>query len=61
MTAPERVAGRPLTQVPIEDHGVIGDLHFAALVSTDADIDWLCLPRFDFASVFALSSTSKAR
>ncbi len=38
---------------PIENYGVIGDLHTVALISIDGSLDWLCFPRFDSPTVFA--------
>jgi GH15 family glucan-1,4-alpha-glucosidase len=38
---------------PIENHGVIGDLHTAALVAMDGTIDFMCFPEFDSPSIFA--------
>ncbi len=38
---------------PIAEHGVIGNLHTVALISTDGTIDWYCSPRFDSPSMFA--------
>ncbi|MFJ9736916.1 glycoside hydrolase family 15 protein [Streptomyces sp. NPDC101166] len=38
---------------PIGDHGLVGDLQTAALVSSEGVVDWFCAPRFDSPSLFA--------
>ena len=40
------------TYLPIEDHGIIGDLHTVALVGKNGTIDWCCIPAFDAPSIF---------
>ncbi len=39
--------------LPIEDHGVIGDLFTVALIGIDGSLDFLCFPDFDSPSIFA--------
>lgn len=38
---------------PIENYGIVGDMHTVALVGMNGSIDWFCFPRFDSPSVFA--------
>ncbi|MFQ5944809.1 MAG: glycoside hydrolase family 15 protein [Anaerolineae bacterium] len=38
---------------PIENYGIIGDLHTVALVGMDGSIDFMCFPHFDSPSMFA--------
>lgn len=38
---------------PIENYGVIGDLHTVALVGMDGSIDFMCFPEFDSPTIFA--------
>ncbi len=37
---------------PIENHGVIGDLHTIALVGITGTIDFMCFPNFDSPAIF---------
>ena len=49
---PTRWPGPPTAYLPIAEHGIIGDLHSAAMVGSDGTIDWFCPERFDRPSVF---------
>jgi GH15 family glucan-1,4-alpha-glucosidase len=52
-SAPPAVASDlQMRYLPIAEHGIIGDLHSAALVGSDGTIDWFCPDRFDGPSVF---------
>ncbi|NJM06637.1 glycoside hydrolase family 15 protein [Candidatus Gracilibacteria bacterium] len=41
-----------MSYTPINDHGLIGDLHTAGLVNKDGALVWLPWPRFDSPSLF---------
>jgi GH15 family glucan-1,4-alpha-glucosidase len=38
--------------VPIGDHGFLSDGEVCALLAPSGSVDWMCVPRFDSASVF---------
>ncbi len=42
-----------MAYLPIEDYGIIGNMHTVALVGINGSIDWFCCPDFDAPSVFA--------
>src|ERR1700689_933452 len=42
----------PAGSLPIEEHGIVGDLRTVALVGTDGTVDWYCPSRFDAPSLF---------
>ena len=52
LNAHKRDRSRGTAYLPIEDHGIIGDLHTVALVGNNGCIDWCCIPSFDAPSVF---------
>src|SRR6476660_4393867 len=37
---------------PIAEYAFLSNCHTGALVAADGNVDWLCVPRFDSASVF---------
>src|ERR1700730_6634046 len=49
---PSRRGAPPTGYLPIEEHGVVGDLRTVALVGTDGTVDWYCPSRFDAPALF---------
>jgi GH15 family glucan-1,4-alpha-glucosidase len=48
-----RTMGPRMSYQPIENYGVVGDLHTVALVGMDGSVDFLCFPDFDSPTIFA--------
>ncbi len=42
-----------MSGLPLGQHALLSDCRSAALVTTAGSVDWMCLPRFDSAPVFA--------
>jgi GH15 family glucan-1,4-alpha-glucosidase len=45
-------AAAPSSFPPIADYAFLSNCHTGALIAPDGTVDWLCVPRFDSASVF---------
>jgi alpha,alpha-trehalase len=45
-------AAAPSPFPPIADYAFLSNCHTGALIAPDGTVDWLCIPRFDSASVF---------
>ena len=50
--SPRRALRSPSPFPPIAEYAFLSDCHTGALVAPDGAVDWLCVPRFDSASVF---------
>jgi GH15 family glucan-1,4-alpha-glucosidase len=42
-----------MTYQPIENYGMVGDLHTVALAEMDGSIDFMAFPHFDSPTIFA--------
>lgn len=42
-----------MSYLPLEQYGIIGDLHTTALVGMNGSIDFMCFPHFDSPTIFA--------
>src|SRR5215213_10121140 len=49
----EAAAGDAGAFTPIADYGLLADCNSSALVDRAGSIDWLCMPRYDSAAIFA--------
>ncbi|MET0711368.1 MAG: trehalase-like domain-containing protein, partial [Jiangellaceae bacterium] len=45
-------AALPSPFPPIAEYAFLSDCHTGSLIAPDGSVDWLCLPKFDSASVF---------
>ncbi|KAL9645442.1 hypothetical protein ABK040_002640 [Willaertia magna] len=44
---------QPIDYLPIDSHGLIGNMQTCALVGIEGTIDWMCFPQFNSPSLFA--------